>query len=106
MNGLRWIMRPIELPSTFSKRRVSEAAASREAVMTHSVLQDVLGDVSTMRDERGYEAQFTFDRLLREYFRITPDCQSSRGNWLETPQFLHMTDAEAVPGPGLSIAVV
>jgi len=74
--------------------------------MTHSVLQDVSGNVSTTRDERRHEAQSTFDRLLKEYFWITLDCRSSRENWLETPQLLHLTDAEAVPRPGLLIAVV
>jgi hypothetical protein len=32
--------------------------------MTHSVLQDVSGDVSTTHDERRHEAQSTFDGPL------------------------------------------
>jgi hypothetical protein len=64
--------------------------------MTHSVLQDVSGDVRTTRDERRHEAQSTFDRPLREYFWITSDCRSSQENRLETPQLLHLTDAKAV----------
>ena len=74
--------------------------------MTHSVLQDVSGNVSTTRDERRHEPQSTFDRLLREFFWITSDCRSSRENCLETPQLLRLTDAEAVPRPGLLNAVV
>ena len=74
--------------------------------MTHSVLQDVSGNVSTTRDERRHEAQSTFDRLLKEYFWITSDCRSSRENSLETPRLQHLTDAEAIPRPGLLIAVV
>ena len=49
--------------SSDHRRRVWETA-SKEAVMTHSVLQDVSGDVSTTHDERRHEAQSTFDGPL------------------------------------------
>ena len=65
--------------------------------MTNSVLQDVSNDDRTTHDGRRHETQSTFDRLLREYFRITSDCRGLRETRLETPQLLHITDLRPYP---------